>query len=109
MAGKLPELVEGHAPITLQQAFGEAVEAYGSWPPGASEPVVSYDGQSVRISAVFASLRECNDILPLTLLVLLKDHLPKPLNYEGSVEEVPFATAARVMNILVRRRLHIGP
>ncbi|MCO5733291.1 hypothetical protein [Rhizobium sp. SSA_523] len=28
MTGKLPELVEGHAPFTLQQTFGEAVESY---------------------------------------------------------------------------------
>lgn len=109
MTGKLPELVEGHAPFTLQQTFGEAVESYENWPPGASEPLVTHEGGEFRISEVFEALRECNDILPQTLLVLLKDHLTKPLNHEGSVEEIPFSTAARVMSVLVRRRLHTGP
>jgi hypothetical protein len=106
---KFVELVDGHAPITLQHAFRDAVEAYEAWPPGASEPTIDYEGRSLSLSAVFNALTGSTDILPTDMLLDVKAYLTKPISSDGPFEETTFSTAARVMNILVRKRLHMGP
>lgn len=61
----LPDLFEGHAPITLQNAFHEALEAFEGWREGEDEPLVSMDGFDVPISHVLAGMSDCTDLLPL--------------------------------------------
>ncbi len=109
MTEKLVELVDGHAPITLQNAFRDAVEVYEAWPPGASESTIHYDGKTVPLSAVFDALSGSTDILPVDMLLDVKDYLRKPISTDGPFEEITFSTAARIMNVLVRKRLHMGP
>ena len=104
----LPELHDGHAPITLQQLFGEALDAYDDWEPGSGEPTVTHDGQVYPISAVFERMRSCTDILPNNLVVIVKERVTKPLTNEA-YDQIPFSTAARVMGILVRRRRRSEP
>ncbi|WP_377292080.1 hypothetical protein [Rhizobium sp. SG2393] len=104
----LPDLHDGHAPITLQQLFGEALDAFDDWEPGSSEPTVTHEGQIYPISAVFDRMRGCTDILPNNLVVILKERVTKPLTSEA-YDQIPFSTAARVMGILVRRRRRSEP
>lgn len=61
----LPELYKGHAPITLQNAFHDALEALEEWKEGHEEPLVAVDGYNVPISHVFARMSACTDLLPL--------------------------------------------
>ncbi len=53
----LPELHDGHAPITLQQLFGEALGAFDDWEQGSAEPTVMHEGQIYPISTVFEQMR----------------------------------------------------
>ena len=43
MLNFLPDLHEGHAPITLQQLFGDALEALETWEDERAEPAVIYE------------------------------------------------------------------
>lgn len=61
----LPELYEGHAPITLHNAFHDALEALDEWKEGNEEPLVSVEGFSIPISHIFARMSACTDLLPL--------------------------------------------
>jgi hypothetical protein len=105
MTNALPPLHEGHAPITLQQAFREAIDAFEEWDAEITEPIVMFDGRIVPISAVFEALRGCTDIMPANLLGAVTERLTKPWEGEGPLDTMTFSTAARVMGVLVRKRL----
>ena len=60
----LSELYEGHAPITLHNAFHEALEALEAWEEGNEEPLVVVDGRKIPISHLFAHMCDCTDLLP---------------------------------------------
>ena len=49
MTNVLPPLHEGHAPITLQQAFREAIDAFEEWDIEVTEPIVMFDGRIVGV------------------------------------------------------------
>lgn len=65
MRNVLPELYDGHAPITLQNAFHDALEAFEEWEEGNEEPLVAVEGRAVPISYIFAHMGACTDQLPL--------------------------------------------
>jgi hypothetical protein len=107
MLNFLPDLHEGHAPITLQQLFGDAVEALETWEDERAEPMVIYEDRVVPIGAVFESMRDCTDILPRTLADTVADTLarhPAP----ASADIVTFADAARLATALVEQRRLCG-
>jgi hypothetical protein len=105
MKNVLPPLHEGHAPFTLQQLFREAVDAFEEWDSELTEPIVTFEGRIIPISAVFEALRGCTDILPSNLLGAITDRLTKPWEGSGPIDQMTFSTAARIMGVLVRKRL----
>ncbi|MBP2234109.1 hypothetical protein J2Z31_000599 [Sinorhizobium kostiense] len=105
MTNFLPELYEGHAPITLQTLFRDALEAYEDWGEGMPEPIVSFEGKVLPISAVFEWMKPCTDIMPANMIGIVTDRLTKPWSGSGPLDKMTFSTAARVMSVLVRRRL----
>ncbi|MDX3925227.1 MAG: hypothetical protein QHC90_05375 [Shinella sp.] len=107
MMNFLPDLYEGHAPITLQHLFRDAIYAFDEWDEGVAEPTVAYQGTLVPISTVFEAMRNCTDIVPQTVLSAITDRLTKPWDGDGPLSAMTFSTGARVMGVLVRkRRLH---
>lgn len=106
MTNVLPPLHEGHAPITLQQLFREALYAYEEWDSELTEPIVTFEGKILPISDVFESMRGCTDIVPNTIVGAVTERLTKPWEGEGPLDQMTFSTAARVMGVLVRKRLH---
>jgi hypothetical protein len=60
----LPDLDQGHAPITLHHAFHDALELFEDWPDEAGEPAVYVEGKTVPISLVFAQMVGCTDLMP---------------------------------------------
>lgn len=68
----LPNLFEGHAPITLQNAFHEALDALDTWHAGEEEPLVAVDSFKVPISHVFARMSACTDLMPRRTRTLLE-------------------------------------
>ena len=105
MSNALPTLHEGHAPITLQQLFREALDAFEDWNTETTEPLVTFEERIYPISAVFEALRGCTDIMPHNLLGDITERLTKPWEGEGPLDTMTFSTAARVMGVLVRKRL----
>lgn len=105
MTNALPPLHQGHAPITLQQLFREALYAFEEWDAELTEPIVMFEGRVLPISAVFESMRECTDIVPNTIVGAVTERLTKPWEGEGPLDQMTFSTAARVMGVLVRKRL----
>lgn len=105
MTKLLPELYEGHAPITLQNLFRDALEAYEDWEEDMPEPIVSFEGKVLPISAVFEWMKSCTDLMPANMIGIVSDRLTRPWRGAGSLDEMTFSTAARVMSVLVRRRL----
>lgn len=73
----LPELYEGHAPITVQNAFHDALEALEEWKEGNEEPLVPVDGFNVPISLIFARMSTCTDLLPLRTRDVLETIIDK--------------------------------
>lgn len=73
----LPELFEGHAPITLQNAFHDALEALEEWKEGSEEPLVAVDSFNVPISHIFARMSTCTDLLPLRTRDVLETIIDK--------------------------------
>lgn len=104
MLNFLPDLHEGHAPITLQHLFRDAIEAFYDWKVGEIEPSVMHEGTLVPISTVFEAMRECTDIVPKTVLEMVTERLTKPWDGDGPLDAMTFSTAARVMGVLVRKR-----
>jgi hypothetical protein len=105
MTNFLPALHEGHAPITLQTLFRDALEAYDDWEEGMPEPIVSFEDKVLPVSAVFEWMRPCTDLMPANMIGIVTDRLTKPWSGAGPLDAMTFSTAARVMSILVRRRL----
>ena len=68
----LPDLHQGHAPITLQNAFHDALERFEEWQPDRNEPAVAVEGPCVPISSVFQKMLDCTDLLPLRTAATLK-------------------------------------
>jgi hypothetical protein len=105
MTNALPPLHEGHAPITLQQLFREALYAFEEWDTEVTEPIVTFEGKILPVSAVFEAMRECTDIVPNNIVSAVTERLTKPWEGEGPLDTMTFSTAARVMGVLVRKRL----
>ncbi|AYG60260.1 hypothetical protein QD460_17710 [Rhizobium jaguaris] len=105
MSNALPPLHEGHAPITLQQLFREALYAFEEWDTEVTEPIVTFEGKILPVSAVFEAMRECTDIVPNNIVTAVTERLTKPWEGEGPLDTMTFSTAARVMGVLVRKRL----
>lgn len=105
MTSTLPDLQDGHAPITLQYLFRDALHEFEDWGAFVQEPEVSFGRESVRISEVFEALRGCSDIVPANIVGNVADRLTKPWDGGGPLDEMTFSTAARVMSVLVRKRL----
>lgn len=105
MRHALPPLHNGHASITLQAVFRDALDAFESWDTELNEPLVTFEGKILPISLVFDALRECTDILPMNIVGAVTERLTKKWEGEGPLDEMPFSTAARVMGVLVRKRL----
>jgi len=105
MTNALPPLYNGHAPITLQELFREALNAFEEWDTELTEPLVTFEGRVIPISLVFEAMRECDDIVPKTIVSAVTERLTKPWEGEGPLDQMSFSTAARVMGVLVRKRL----
>ncbi|MDM9620897.1 hypothetical protein A6U87_13710 [Rhizobium sp. AC44/96] len=106
MTNALPPLHNGHAPFTLQELFRDALYAFEEWDTELTEPIVTFDGRVVPISRVFEAMRECDDIVPMNIVGAVTERLTKPWEGEGPLDQMSFSTAARVMAVLVRKRLH---
>lgn len=104
MSNLLPEMHEGHAPITLHLLFRDALEAYDDWAVGVDMPVVYHLGMPVPIGLVFAHMRDCTDILPSNMVSAITERLTKPWSSDSPLDEMTFSTAARVMCVMVRKR-----
>jgi hypothetical protein len=104
MNNRLPELHEGHAPITLHQLFRDALEAYDDWIEETEVPMVYYQGMPVPIGVVFDHMRSCTDILPNNMVSAITERLTKPWSSDSPLDEMTFSTAARVMCVLIRKR-----
>ncbi|WP_337267039.1 hypothetical protein [Oryzifoliimicrobium ureilyticus] len=106
MTNALPPLHNGHAPFTLQQLFREALYAYEEWDDNeVTEPIVMFEGRIVPIREVFEAMRHCTDIVPKNIVEAVTERLTKPWEGEGPLDQMSFSTAARVMSVLVRKRL----
>ncbi|WP_454849965.1 hypothetical protein [Rhizobium binxianense] len=105
MLNALPPLDNGHAPFTLQQLFREALYAFEEWDAELTEPIVTHEGRVIPISFVFEAMRECTDIVPANIVGAVTERLTKPWQGEGPLDQMTFSTAARVMRVLVRKRL----
>lgn len=104
MNNLLPEMHEGHAPITLHLLFRDALEAYDDWADETDVPVVYHLGMPVPIGLVFDHMRDCTDILPNNMVSAITERLTKPLSSNSSLDEMTFSTAARVMCVVTRKR-----
>jgi hypothetical protein len=105
MTNALPPLHNGHAPITLQELFREALYAFEEWETVLTEPIVTFEGRIIPISLVFEAMRECDDIVPMNSVSAITERLSKPWKGEGPLDQMSFSTAARIMRVLVRKRL----
>jgi len=105
MTNALPPLHNGHAPFTLQELFREALYAFEEWDTEVTEPIVTFEGRVVPISQVFEAMRLCDDIVPMNIVGAVTERLTKPWEGEGPLDQMSFSTAARVMGVLVRKRL----
>ena len=95
MLNFLPDLHEGHAPITLQQLFGNALEALDAWEDERAEPMVIFEDQIVPIGTVFERMHDCTDILPRTMADIVTDTLA-------------FGDAARIATSFTQQRRLYG-
>lgn len=65
----LYDLHQGHAPITLHQAFHDALDALDALETGggSNEPAVVVEGCAVPVTAVFGAMLECTDLIPFRI------------------------------------------
>ena len=91
-----PDLFEGHAPITLQNAFHEALEALEEWggKDKDEEPLVPIHGVAMPISSVFVRMRECTDLMPLRTQGVLEAIIGRDLVRASG--QMLYADAARL-------------
>lgn len=107
MLNFLPDLHEGHAPITLQQLFGDALEALEAWEDERAEPKVVYEDRLVPIGIVFESMKDCTDLLPHVLADIVAGTLARnPAAVEAP--STTFGEAARLAAALVEQRRLCG-
>ena len=107
MLNFLPDLHEGHAPITLQQLFGDALEAFDSWEDERAEPMVIHEDSLIPIGMVFDSMRDCTDLLPRALADIVGDTLARDPAAAGSTIAT-FGDAARIATTLTQQRRLYG-
>lgn len=62
----LYDLHQGHAPITLHQAFQDAMDTLEG-DGDTQEPAVFVEGCAVPVSAVFGAMLECTDLMPFRI------------------------------------------
>lgn len=62
----LYDLHQGHAPITLHQAFQDAMDTLEG-DGDTQEPAVFVEGCAVQVSAVFGAMLECTDLMPFRI------------------------------------------
>jgi hypothetical protein len=105
MSNALPPLYNGHAPITLQELFREALYAFEEWDAELTEPIVTFEGWVIPISLVFDAMRGCDDIVPMNIVSAITDRLTKRWEGEGPLDKMSFSTAARILRVLVHKRL----
>ncbi|MDF1635207.1 hypothetical protein [Mycoplana sp. MJR14] len=104
MMNFLPDLHEGHAPITLQHLFRDAIDSFYDWKSDEPEPSVMHEGTLIPISTVFEAMRECTDIVPKSVMEMVAQRLTKPWDGDGPLDVMTFSTAARIMSVLIRKR-----
>jgi len=63
------------------------------------------DQKAKAMSEVFEAMRHCDDIVPMNIVGAVTERLTKPWEGEGPLDQMSFSTAARVMGVLVRKRL----
>ena len=107
MLNFLPNLHEGHAPITLQQLFGEALDSFDAWEEERAEPTVIFEDRLVLIGTVFESMRDCTDLLPRVMADIIADKLADgPVASEADI--VTFADAAHIVCAMIEQRRLYG-
>lgn len=104
MTATLPYLLDGHAPITLQHLFRDALDQFEDWDASSPEPNVLFDRRAVSISDAFNALKGCTDIVPANLVADITARLSRPWEGEGPFDEMTFSSAARMMSVLVRKK-----
>ncbi len=99
----LYDLHQGHAPITLHQAFQDATDTLEG-DGDAQEPAVFVEGCAVPVTAVFGALLECTDLMPFrtreSVNVVLAEAREGALIDSGDI----YARGARLMLSYCRRR-----
>lgn len=102
MDNVLPELFEGHAPITLQNAFHDALEALEGWMPGEGEPAVALGERALPVSRLFTVMTQCTDLLPRRTLAVLESILAG--KRAGISDGAVYADAARLVRPVCLQR-----
>ncbi|HEV7417891.1 hypothetical protein [Tianweitania sediminis] len=99
----LPSLHKGHAPIFLQEAFNDALDAFEDWRPDMLEPEVDCDGRAIPITVVFGGMRDCTDDLPARAVYALE-----AVTGDSTVtkHKITYAEAAVLMGALSAQRQH---
>ena len=101
-----PDLFEGHAPITLQNAFHEALEALEEWSEKGEEPLVPIHGVAMPISSLFVRMRDCTDLMPLRTQGVLESIIGRDLVRASG--RMLYADAARLAMPLFAARIDSG-
>lgn len=102
MENALPDLYEGHAPITLQNAFHDALEALEGWLPGEREPGIFVTGFEIPLVRILSVMVHCTDIMPRRTLSILEAIAgARPGIAEGST----YADGARLTYPICQERL----
>lgn len=110
MTRLLPFLFEGHAPITLHNAFAEALDAFEDWEPGTDEPTVEFEGSPVPISSIFGRMRLCFDLAPKRVLDAVDDVADTDFGERhGSSANASYSEVAGVLRSLCIERLKAMP
>jgi hypothetical protein len=93
----------GKIPEEITDAFGEALVLLVQWQGGSDEPVVSLDGKSFRISALFELVagRKFTERMPASMVRLLltyasKDSARQP-QYDQLTIHPTYAVGARCL------------
>ena len=100
----LRDLFEGHASITLQNAFYDALEALEEWNGRGEEPLVSVNGLDVPISDFLRRMGACTDMIPHRTLCVLEAIGGREM--VRASERMLFADAVRLAMPLCAERLN---
>jgi hypothetical protein len=99
----LPDLFEGHASITLQNAFYDALEALEEWGDRGDEPLISVNGVDVPISEFLRTMGTCTDMIPHRTLSVLEAIVGREMVRASG--RMLFADAVRLAMPLCAERL----